>query len=663
MFAPHRLLLCCIFVLSLWAHAGATTVEGIVVTERGPLDGAIVKAYLSLRDSLTDNNPLISTSGEKPGFFRLDVPAGTYFLTASGRENNISYYSFHGANPVKVENKSIWLPFAATPLTSPIQKVAETTRIVGTLSYKGKPVSDAKVSLYSLNENNFRGLGLETKSTDGNGEFAFTPPPGSYLMVARKRVDSVGKMPLTKGDLFCFYGANPLVLEDKRAITVEISCHPKDDLQAFIASDVAVKRSRAELSRFRERELLKTERGIAGRITDKNGKPARDVQVTAYRRDPAKTFQMHHLRLASVNMVRSDANGRYFLPVSEAGSYYLVARQYGGESPLKGELYGLYEANPDHAVTVSNGTVVANLAVSMVMGEGSRPEPPLPIGTDESRVIKAPAVIDHDTVWSGEVLIEGPLLVTRAATLRIAPGTVIRFSRIDRDGDGVGDGELRVLGRIIARGTPDLPIHFMSAESEPRPGDWSYLLLFTSGEENVIEHAIFEHAFSGVQVHFSRALISDSVFRNNKEGIRFGRAELAILHNEIRKNDVGIRYHRLEGPVEIRGNLITKNGIGLFLVPSGQKSVDSSTDTYIPDIRYYKLPLVKDNSIVDNLLYNFQLGERLSIDVPLGENWWGSNDVAQIRATVFDRERDPELGRVMILPILSIPVKGAGPRK
>ncbi len=653
-----------IIMLCLCTHAGATTIEGVVVTDQGPLDGAIVKGYLSLRDLLADNNPLISTPGEKPGFFRLDVPEGTYFFTASGTENNNKFYAFHGANPVKVENKPIWLPFAATPLTMPMKKVAETSRIAGRLRYKGKPVSQAQVSLYVLSEKNVRGLGLETKSTDGNGEFRFTPPPGSYLLVARKRVDSAGKRPLSKGDLFCFYGANPLALGDGREISVEISCHPKDDLQAFLAPDVTVKRSRAELARFREREPLKAGMGISGRVTDRDGKPAQDLQVTAYhRRDPGKAFQMHHLRLASENMVRTDANGRYFLPVNKAGSYYLVARQYGGESPLKGELYGLYEANPDHAVTVNQGAATADITVGRVMAEVSRDEPALPDKTAVARALKAPPVIDHDTVWSGEVLIEGALLVARGATLRIAPGTVIRFKRIDRDGDGVGDGEIRVLGRIIARGTPDRPIRFMSAEREPRPGDWSYLLLFTSGEENVIKYTIFEHAFSGLQVHFSRAIITDSVFRNNKEGIRFGRAELVVEHNEIKNNDIGIRYHRLEGPVEIRGNLITENGVGLFLVPSGQKSVDFSVDTYIPDIRYYMYPLVKDNTIADNLRYNYQLGERLSTDIPLEGNWWGNSDVERIRTTVFDREREPELGKVTILPILSSPVKGAGPRK
>lgn len=203
----------------------------------------------------------------------------------------------------------------------------------------------------------------------------------------------------------------------------------------------------------------------------------------------------------------------------------------------------------------------------------------------------------------------------------------------------------------------------MSAELKPRAGDWSYLLLFTSGEQNVIEHSTFEHAFTALQIHFSRAIIRDSTFLNNREGIRFGRAELDIAHNEIRNNDIGIRYHRLEGPVEIHGNVIKENGIGLFLVPSSQQFVDSSAHTYIPDFRYSRTPIIKDNIIADNLKYNFQLGERLASDIPVDRNWWGSVDVAHIHTTIFDREQDPELGSVKVLPILSTPESGAGPRK
>ncbi len=659
----YSVLICLVLQLCFSNFLEAASIEGVVVTEHGSLDGAVVKAYPSLQDALADNRPILSATGVESGFFRLDLPEGRYYLTASGSEKGVKYFSFHGANPVIVDDKPVWLPFAASPLTLPIVKKGETSSIHGQVLFKGKPVAEAQVSLYSLSEKNVRGLGLQTKSTDINGKFRLVAPPASYMLIARKRMAESGKMPLAKGDLFCFYGANPLTLEEGHEVSIDIHCNPKDDLQAFLAPDLTIKRSRSELTRFRDLKPITPEMGIAGRVVTRQGKPAKDILVTAYLRDPNKTFQMHRLRLASENMAHTDGDGRYFLPVNKSGSYYLVARQNSGESPLKGELYGLYEANSDHAVTVSQGTATADITVGRVMGEVSHNAPLPGKVSKHASVVKAPPIIAMDTIWSGEVVVEGTVLVARAATLVIAPGTVIRFKRVDRDGDGVGDGELRVIGRIVARGTPEQPIRLMSAEQKPRAGDWSYLLLFTSGEENVIEYTIFEHAFTGLQVHFSRAAVRDATFRNNREGIRFGRAELEIEHNEIRNNEIGIRYHRLEGPVKIYGNLIKENGVGLFLVPSPQKYVDFSEDTYITDIRYNTPPIIKNNFISDNLRYNYQLGERLSTDIQVGGNWWGSADVVQIRRTVFDRARDPELGSVTILPILSTPVQGAGPRK
>ena len=643
--------------------AEAAVIEGVVVTERGPLDGASVKAYLSLPDAISDKNAIHSISTKKPGGFRLEISAGRYYLTASGHEEERKFFSFHGANPVNVEEKQIWLPFVATPVVENLVNKSANPKISGFVTYKGKTVSDAQVSLYPVSEKNIRGLGLQTKSSDKNGGFNLAVNPGSYIIVARKRNSGRGKMPLKKGDLFCFSGPNPLTVEDAREIVIDVPCAPKDDLDGFLAKDIKVKRSHVELSRFRENLPKKTNIGITGTVVDNKGKPVKNMQVTAYLHDPAKTFQMHYLRLASEQVVQTDAGGKYFIPLAKGGAYYVVARQYGGESPLKGELYGLYEGNADQTVTVIQGVMNADITVGRIMEEVLQNEPSPGNTSVSATVLKAPAIIERDTVWSGEVLVEGTVLVARNATLNIMPGTTIRFKRIDRDGDGIGDGEIRVTGRIVAKGTSEKPIRFISGEDKPRPGDWSYLLLFTSGYENDIEHAVIEDAFTGIQIHFSRAVIRDSFLRNNSEGIRFGRAELDIEHNEIADNDIGIRYHRLEGPVKIHRNTIKGNGVGLFLVPSPQKFVDSSAERYIPDARYYIPPFISDNSITDNLRYNYQLGERLLTDIPVSENWWGTTDMARIQTTVFDKRRDPELGRVTILPILSAPLQGVGPRR
>jgi hypothetical protein len=269
-------------------------------------------------------------------------------------------------------------------------------------------------------------------------------------------------------------------------------------------------------------------------------------------------------------------------------------------------------------------------------------------------------VIESDTVWSGEVIIKGVVLVGRKATLSIVPGTTIKFRKIDRNNDDIGDSEIRVLGRLLAEGEPDNPILFESAEQNPRPKDWSYLLIFTSGKKSSIKYCRFRDAFSGVQVHFSTADISNSLFEKNYEGIRFGRARLSITKNLFRNNDVGIRFTRMEGPVIIKHNEITANRIGIFLVPSGQ----NIQDFFEPDRsgRPWNTGrlLISANNIHNNSRYNLSLGEKQLWDLDVVGNWWGSQDTESIKQGIFDKNTDPDLGKALYIPYADRPFGNAG---
>jgi len=266
-------------------------------------------------------------------------------------------------------------------------------------------------------------------------------------------------------------------------------------------------------------------------------------------------------------------------------------------------------------------------------------------------------VIAQDTVWAGEVIIGGVVMVSRKATLTIMPGTVIRFQRIDRNRDHIGDSEIRVLGRLLAEGTASNPILFESAEKEPRPKDWSYVLLFASGKKSSIKHCQFRHAFSGVQVHFSTATISHSLFIDNHEGLRFGRARLSVENNVFKNNDVGIRFTRMEGPVAITKNEITENRLGVFLVPSGQ----NIQDFFEPDRsgRPWNTDrlLINANNIYNNYWYNLSLGEKQLWDLDVTDNWWGSIDAKTIKHSIFDKNRQPDLGKAIFMPYAEKPVK------
>ncbi len=272
-------------------------------------------------------------------------------------------------------------------------------------------------------------------------------------------------------------------------------------------------------------------------------------------------------------------------------------------------------------------------------------------------------VIRKDITWSGVVEIEGVVVVARPATLTIRPGTTVRFKKKDIDSDGTGDSELRVLGRIIAEGRSDAPIVFESAEPDPSPRDWSYLMIYTSGKFNRIDHCRFHHAFSGLQVHFSTASVKNSLFSDNYEGLRFGRADLIIENNRFTSNRVGIRFTRMEGPVLIKNNDIYNNRIGIFLVPSGQNIRDFFEPDRSGSAWNTGHLTITGNNIYDNTTYNLSLGEKQIWNLEITNNFWGNNDPAAIEEMIYDHNRDKSLGRVFYQPFAERKIPTAGINK
>ncbi len=269
-------------------------------------------------------------------------------------------------------------------------------------------------------------------------------------------------------------------------------------------------------------------------------------------------------------------------------------------------------------------------------------------------------VISHDTVWSGLIKINGVVVVGRGVTLTIEPGSTIQFKRIDVNNDGIGDGEIRVLGRLLARGSAQSPIIFQSGEAHPAPRDWSYVLIFTSGQKNVVQYCQFHNAFSGLQVHFSTAQVSNCLFSKNNEGLRFGRAKLIIKHNIFEQNNIGIRFTRMEGPVEIKFNEIRRNKTGMFLVPSGQNILDFFDPGHTGKPWNEGHLAIYKNNFDENEDYALKLGAKQKWNLGIGDNWWGVKNKNEIMTKIFDKHRDSALGEALIEPIIQQRITAAG---
>jgi parallel beta-helix repeat protein len=172
----------------------------------------------------------------------------------------------------------------------------------------------------------------------------------------------------------------------------------------------------------------------------------------------------------------------------------------------------------------------------------------------------------QDTAWEGEVLIDGILTVAPEVTLEIRPGTVVRFTRFDSNGDGIGEHEIFIQGRLRAVGTAEAPIRFASAEPQPSAGDWGAINMMASEADNLLEHCVVEHAYRGFHAHFAKAVLRDCQFRRNVRGVQFQESTVAIEACRIGDNINGIQFR--DSTVALARSDVTGNYWGVRCVQS-----------------------------------------------------------------------------------------------
>ena len=288
--------------------------------------------------------------------------------------------------------------------------------------------------------------------------------------------------------------------------------------------------------------------------------------------------------------------------------------------------------------------------------------------------------LDADTTWSGTVLLRGDVYVEPNVTLTIAPGTIVKFKRIDEtsgenlflaDSPYYPQAEIIIRGRLVARGTEKEPITFTSAEIDARPADWG-AVNFLGSQGSVIDHCRFMFAYNGIHAHGSTVTVSNSdfvrngvgvsfkseeetpgvpwfgrrsevsvensIFSRNKGGIGFRNSDAVIRHNEIADNKFFGIFPKEEVRAQISENEIRGNKKGVYLYQAQGVTLTR-------------------NNIYDNTDYNISVAEAQDYDIEAGGNWFGTINRDKIDTMIFDKNDDPELGLVMIDPILETPVQ------
>ncbi len=148
----------------------------------------------------------------------------------------------------------------------------------------------------------------------------------------------------------------------------------------------------------------------------------------------------------------------------------------------------------------------------------------------------------QDTIWEGEVIVDGVLTVAPMVTLEIRPGTVVRFTSYDSNADGIGEHEIFIQGRLRAEGTAEAPIRFTAAEKNPSPGSWGAINMMMAEEENRLSHCIVEYGYRGFHAHFAAARVTDSIFRHNMRGFQFQESTVTVERCRVEENVNGMQF-------------------------------------------------------------------------------------------------------------------------
>ena len=223
----------------------------------------------------------------------------------------------------------------------------------------------------------------------------------------------------------------------------------------------------------------------------------------------------------------------------------------------------------------------------------------------------ADQVLLGENVWQGRIVVKGTIRLPEGSRLVIMPGTVVEFGKKDTNGDGIGENGLLIQGRIIAKGTRELPIVFRSAEKNRARGDWDAVNIMNSdGAQNLIEYCRIEDAYRGLHFHFSNVSVHKTLIWHNYRGIQFQ-----------------------ESTVELKGNDISANGSGVQGRDSQVVFADNRVSGNFQGINFLRTTLIaRRNSIVGNVREGMRIREGAST---LEENLIDGNRFGLMVADTF----------------------------
>jgi len=343
-FLPTTALAFIASIILLATHAladDAGTVQGRVMHRGEPVTGAKVYAVQKPDEVFGEPDVVTETTSGEDGAFKMELERGDFYVAATidAKEGAPAMYSFYGGNPVSVDPArpvEITLNLTDRPTDPEVTTGGDYGGVEGTVTFEGEPLSGVVLFVYLDANNSFRGMGYYMSPPTGvDGRFRLRMGPGTYYVVARKRMGGSMAGPLREGDYFGYLDINPVVVEEGKLFKVELPLVRKVERASPGGHGKTL---------------------ITGVIRDPEGNAVSGVRAVVYRNADMIDRPAHMSE-------PSGPDGSFEIELPIGGTYYLGARDTIGGPVEPGQLYGRYNGDPEHAVTVDTGKESKGLVV------------------------------------------------------------------------------------------------------------------------------------------------------------------------------------------------------------------------------------------------------------------------------------------------------------
>jgi len=201
----------------------------------------------------------------------------------------------------------------------------------------------------------------------------------------------------------------------------------------------------------------------------------------------------------------------------------------------------------------------------------SQPQPEAtPARSEAEKRLLRSGELAEDEIWSGEVSVEGELIIPRGISVTVMPGTIVRFK------PGTSPpGRIVIYGSLYAQGNPDRPILFTSASPSPREGDWEGLIFTPEGMGSALRSCIFQN-YTRIYIGSDNVRIDDCSFSHADEaGLMVARAAPIISRVSVSRCEIGIYCINGARP-EINRSSIVLNGYGIVCENGSSPRISNS---------------------------------------------------------------------------------------